>query len=259
MKFEKQFQLRYFEMNSHGEASPTTILTLLEETAADHCLAIGYGLYDLMEKYNIGWVLLSGYMEMERYPKYKEKITIQTWLSLYKLIRGIRENIILGEDGKIIGRAKGQWLFYDVKRKRAIKIFEDIHDKWGCIPEESVIHDISRRPENIESAKYTETFKVKHYDMDSNQHVNNIRYLQWLLETIPQDTEKEYFLHSIEGHFIGEAHYNATLKSLTNPLAADKQYTNRENSLRSYIHAVRDTKTDTTYATAITHWKLRER
>ena len=36
--FEKQFELRYFEMNKFGEASSTAILTLLEETAADHCL-----------------------------------------------------------------------------------------------------------------------------------------------------------------------------------------------------------------------------
>jgi len=35
--FDKQFELRYFEMNKIGLASPTIILALLEETAADHC------------------------------------------------------------------------------------------------------------------------------------------------------------------------------------------------------------------------------
>ena len=80
--FEKQFDLRYFEMNEFGEASPTTILTLLEEAAADHCLSIKQSLFDLFNQ-NIGWVLLSGYMQMERYPLYKEKITIRTWLSKY--------------------------------------------------------------------------------------------------------------------------------------------------------------------------------
>ena len=65
--FKKQYELRYFEMNQYGEASPLTILTLLEEAAADHCLSIEYGLYDLMQQ-DIGWVLLGGYMQMERYP-----------------------------------------------------------------------------------------------------------------------------------------------------------------------------------------------
>ena len=48
--FEKVFDLRYFEMDKFGEASPTTILTLLEETAADHCYSIGHSLYDLLEQ-----------------------------------------------------------------------------------------------------------------------------------------------------------------------------------------------------------------
>ncbi|HEX6982626.1 MAG TPA: acyl-ACP thioesterase domain-containing protein [Balneolaceae bacterium] len=127
--FEKQFDLRYFEMGQDGEASPVTILTLLEEAAADHCLAIGHSLYDLLEK-GIGWVLLSGRMIMERYPEYKEKITIGTWLSNIKTFRGIRENIIFDEQGEIIGKAKGLWLFFDIKKRRPARIFDDILKKW---------------------------------------------------------------------------------------------------------------------------------
>ena len=95
--FKRNYNLRYFEMNKHGMASPVTILTLLEETAAEHCLNIGYSLYDL-EKQNIGWVLTSGVIEMLRYPKYKENITVLTWLSKYTLVRGYRQNLILDED-----------------------------------------------------------------------------------------------------------------------------------------------------------------
>ncbi len=48
--FEKQYQLRYLGVNQYGEASPVTILKLLEETAADHCSSTNYNLYDLMKK-----------------------------------------------------------------------------------------------------------------------------------------------------------------------------------------------------------------
>jgi acyl-ACP thioesterase len=65
-------------------------------------------------------------MQMERYPFYKENITIRTWLSKYTTVRAIRENIIFDEQGNIIGRAKGLWLFFDIKRRRPIKISNDI-------------------------------------------------------------------------------------------------------------------------------------
>jgi len=211
--FEKQFNLRYFEMDQYGCASPTTILTLLEETAAEHCLSIGQSLYNLFNQ-NIGWVLLSGYMQMERYPLYKEKITIKTWLSKYTSIRGSRENIISDERGDIIGRAKGLWLFFDIKRRKPVKIFDDIQEKWSCFPEESIKHDINTKIEKIESAQHKKSFQVHRYDIDSNNHVNNLRYLQWLMETIPDAIMDNYFMHSIDGRFISEAQLGHKIDSL---------------------------------------------
>ncbi|MCL2374863.1 MAG: hypothetical protein FWC65_06440, partial [Treponema sp.] len=57
--FDRNFELKYFDMNRYGEASPVTMLKLLEETAAEHCHSIDYCLYNL-ERQNIGWVLVSG-------------------------------------------------------------------------------------------------------------------------------------------------------------------------------------------------------
>lgn len=233
-------------MNKFGEASPITILILLEETAADHCLSINHSLYDLI-KQDIGWVLLTGYMQIDRYPCYKEKITIKTWLSRYKTIRGIRENIIYDEKGKMIGKAKGQWLFYDIKRKRPVKIFDDIQRKWSSSPEESVKHDIYKKIEAIDTAKYTSKFNINKYDLDTNGHVNNIRYLQWLLETIPEETIDNYYLYSIDGRFMSEAHYGHNIISLTNP----------DDKPNSFVHTIMDNKKKNIYATATTKWNKR--
>ncbi|MCF8255503.1 MAG: acyl-ACP thioesterase, partial [Bacteroidia bacterium] len=126
--FEKTFELRYFEMNKHGMASAATMLTLLEETASDHCCEIGYGLFDLL-KNKVGWVLLSGYLEIYRYPQHKEKITIKTWLSTYTEIKGIRENLVYDEKGQIIARGKGLWVFFDINKRRPTRIFKDIIER----------------------------------------------------------------------------------------------------------------------------------
>ena len=83
--FEQQFKIRYFETNKYRRATPISILTLLEETAASHILESGYSIYDLL-KINIGWVLISGFIEMKNYPKYKENIIIKTWISSYTKI-----------------------------------------------------------------------------------------------------------------------------------------------------------------------------
>ena len=242
--FDKEFELRYFEMDKSGKASSITMLTLLQETAAEHCYSIGHSLLSLMSQ-NLGWVLLSGTMVMNRYPKYKEKIIIRTWLSKYQSIRGIRENIIYDADYNIIGRAKGLWIFFDIEKRRPIKIPNYFKEAWLSCEKRSLEHDISTKINAINTAEYIKKFKVNIYDTDTNGHVNNIRYLQWLVESLPEEITDNYYLHSIDGRFLSEAKYGDVIVSLTNK----GDYEN------TFIHAIHVEGKGNICATAKTTWK----
>lgn len=245
--FDKQFELRYFEMNELGIASPTTMLTLLEETAAEHCYSINHSLYQLADQ-NVGWVLISGVLQMERYPRYKEKITIRTWLSNYTIIKGHRENLIYDEQGVIIGRARGLWIFFDINRRRPVQIFKDIIEKWSFCNVESIDHDISKKIKSVDSPEYELKFRIHKYDTDMIKHVNNIRYLQWAIESIPDNIIDEYYLHSLDGRFISEAHYGQTVISLTKNDSSD-------SNDESFIHSIRIEGTNEVCATAKSIWR----
>ena len=242
--FDKQFELRYFEMNKLGFATPTIILALLEETAADHCYAINYGLFDLLKK-NVGWVLVSGIIRMNRYPNYKEKITIRTWLSSYSEIKGYRENIIFDEKQNIIGTAKGLWVFFDIEKRKPLAIFNNIKEKWSVNNQESIIHNIKKKIATLDTASYIKQFTVNRFNTDTNKHVNNISYLQWLMESIPDDIIDNYFLQEIDGRFIAEAQYGDTVLSLTKKLITDN----------SFVHTIKIAGSDKVCATAKTLWR----
>jgi medium-chain acyl-[acyl-carrier-protein] hydrolase len=242
--FDKQFELRYFEMNGLGLATPTIILALLEETAADHCYSINHSLFDLNKK-NVGWVLVSGILQIDRYPSYKEKITIRTWLSSYSSIKGYRENIIFDKKRNIIGRAKGLWVFFDIEKRKPIPIFNDIKEKWPYHSEESIVKNIKKKIETTHTASYIKKFKVNRYDTDMNKHVNNIRYLQWVIESMPEDIVDNYHLHIIDGRFISEAKYGDSVLSLTNINTEDN----------SFIHTIKIEGSNKVCGSAKTFWR----
>jgi acyl-ACP thioesterase len=242
--FDKQFELRYFEMNKSGVATPAIMLGLLEETAADHCYSIDHSLFDLVKK-NVGWVLVSGMLQIDRYPNYKEKITIRTWLSSYSSIKGYRENIIFDENQNIIGRAKGLWVFFDIEKRRPTPIFNDIKEKWSFFNEDSININIKKKIIPVDNADYTNQFRVNRFDTDMNKHVNNIRYLQWVIESIPEDIADNYFLHKIDGRFIAEAQFGDTVLSLTNEL----------DTKNAFHHTIKTEGSDKVCATATTLWK----
>ena len=242
--FDKKFELRYSEMDKSGDASPTTILTLLEETAAEHCYSIDNSLYDLKEQ-DIGWVLLSGIIQMDRYPTYKEKIIIRTWMSSYSFIRGIRENIIYDAKDNIIGRAKGLWVFFDIKKRRPVKIFDDIKEKWSYCNEESIKHNIAINLEANDSEGYIKKYDVNRSDIDMYKHLNNIRYLQWVIDSIDEDIVDNCYLGSIEGRFVAEAKDGETIMSLTKKDINDN----------SFDHIIKIPDSNKVCATAKTFWK----
>lgn len=250
--FDKQFELRYFEMNELGIASPTTILTLLEEAAAEHCHSIDYSLYQLAEM-NIGWVLVSGVMQMIRYPRYKDKITIRTWLSKYSTIKGFRENIIYDEQENIIGRSRGLWIFFDINRRRPVQILDDIMQKWSSITDKSIDYDITKKIKLFEDSEsdYVLKFQVFKFDTDMIQHVNNIRYLQWAIESVPDEIIDNYYLHSIDGRFIAEANYGQTIISMTKNDYSDLTALTD----RAFIHLIKIEGLNTICATAKTVWR----
>jgi acyl-ACP thioesterase len=208
--FDKKYELRYFEMNKYGMATPTAILTLLEETAAEHSHNIGYSLYNL-ERQNIGWVLISGAIDMLRYPAYKENITIRTWASKYTLLKGFRENLIIDDSGEIIGKAKGVWVFYDIEKKKPVPIFDEIKSKWGVNQEVSQEIDTDRI-KIIDDGERPLEYAVYKSDVDNYKHVNNIRYFHWLIESLPDEISDNYILKKVTAKFYSDAKYGEKIQ-----------------------------------------------
>jgi len=239
---DKQYELRYFEMDRHGVVSPTTILTLLEETAAEHCYNIDYSLYNL-ERQNIGWVLISGAIDMIRYPGYKESIAIRTWISKYTLLRGYRENLVFDGSGAVIGRAKGIWVFYDIEKKKPIPIFDEIKSRWGSNREVSMDVDEDTIKIINDDEGHQLEYDVRKLDVDSNKHVNNIRYYHWLVESLPDDITNEYVLKKVNAKFYSEANYGEKIRvhvrhNLGESVFSHTMRSNLDNRLLAAAHTI---------------------
>jgi len=241
--FDKKFELKYFDMNKYGEASPVTILTLLEETAAEHSHNIDYCLYTL-ERRNIGWVLISGIIDMKRYPKYKENIVIRTWISKYSLVKGHRENIIFDDSGNVIGKAKGIWAFYDIEKRKPVPIIDEIKLKWGINQEISGDVDLDLI-KVLNDGEHQQEYDIYRSDVDNNKHVNNIRYFHWLLESLPDDVLDNYYLKRINARFFSEANLGEKIRV----------YNKNETEQQIFLHTMRSNINNRLLAAAHTIWE----
>ena len=56
-------------------------------------------------------------------------------------------------------------------------------------------------------------FLVRRSDIDTNGHVNNSNYLQWMLEVVPEDIYQNDHLASLEIQYKKETTYGSSIRS----------------------------------------------
>ena len=238
----KKYEIWYKEVNDRQEATPVAILNFVEETAADHCAHIGKNVYEL-QKEGIGWVLYAGYFHMDHYPRYREKITIETWILKFKGFRGYREYRILSEDDKFYGGFRGLWLYFDLEKRRPIPVDKIYYKQWAIRNETAINCEITPLKNRIEEPDFVKSCAVQRSDIDSNNHVNNVCYMQWLMESIPDELYNKARMEYIQGTFLKETFYNRHVDSECKILSPNE-----------LIHTVTEKEQGTLLATAKTTW-----
>jgi medium-chain acyl-[acyl-carrier-protein] hydrolase len=209
----RNYRLRYYEMDERGEATPVAILNLLEETAFSHCEETGWDVFRLVSE-GYGWVLLRGGLRMYRYPAYRDDFRVESWCSGTKGFYGTREYRISDGEGGLLGFARSLWLFYSLERRRPVPVLGDIVSAWK--PGGPAAGDLGLDEVEAPAAAALDeerSFAVRLADIDTNGHVNNVNYLAWALESIPEDLRAGRFLSLLRGQFKREVTYGSTVRA----------------------------------------------
>ncbi len=229
--YRMEFMVHYHEVNPKEQATPLTLLYYLEDAAIAHSESVGYGLSQVKVE-GLAWVLNRWHLQMEQYPLLGEKVIIETWPSSFERFYGRREFLIRNMNQEIIGRATSLWIFYNVATKRPSRISSEFGEVYGLDPVRAI--DDSFEPlQGLETgtgagtraekgtevgvgARTTEgaqEFSVRRSDIDTNGHVNNANYLQWMLEVVPHDIYRNNQLASLEIQYKKETTYGSSIRS----------------------------------------------
>lgn len=206
-RISRDFTPRYAEMDDDGVTTPVAMMGLFEETAVAHCDEAGWDVYRLRRE-GYGWMMLEGGFSMLRYPRHKELFTIETWMTGARLFYGHRGFEVQSSTGETIGKAWSLWVFYDLARGRPAPVLPEILESWRPDPAHRPARRAEPDPAGGQAAALERSalaaFDARALDIDTNGHVNNVRYLEWALEALPRDFRDGHRLVSVEGRFVNQ-------------------------------------------------------
>ncbi len=193
------YKIASFMLNLQGRAGPFSIVNLIQDIGWLHAIRLG-----IRQPKNLGWVFTRQVLTLQRYPVWHEELTIRTWLRapgkdpfLYR-----DYELFIGEQK--IGQCTSTFAVMDLQlRKLAPQDWSQYPDVWrheACL---------TAKPGKIElpvDVKDLIVLQVRNSDIDSNNHVNNTRYAQWILDAVPiQLLRSPIQVSKYEINFLAEA------------------------------------------------------
>ena len=214
--WSQEFVVRQYHLDFQGRIAPTYLCRMLQEAATHHAESLNLS-SERLRKDGLTWVLSKFHLKMEgnpKWPKWNEKIRVETWRSGIERIFVLRDYRVLNSDGEVLGIATSFWAILDIKERRPVMIPASVLEQ---IPAEQHRIFESKMGKIVQKSRedHKKTFQVGQRDLDDNQHTNNVSYISWALEAVPQNVWSQRRLTELEIIYRIETFFGDPIVSLT--------------------------------------------
>ncbi len=200
--FEKEYRVHIYETGIDGVLRIDALMNYFEELALLQSEAEGVGL-EYYRKHGVIWLLHGFDIRFVHPPAFNDRIVVRTIPSSVYRFMGFRNYRVLDTDERELATANSSWIFLDTNKKRPIRVDENMKRAYGHqgTPEERMHMD---EIPSLSGADYMASFRVLTADIDINQHVNNVVYVKWALESIPHSIHKTHRMDRLQVQWLKE-------------------------------------------------------
>ncbi len=200
--YEQIFPIYSYMVDVNQYLTLPNLMSFMQEVAWAHSNNNDVGWHFLQSK-NMFWALVRLYIEIERMPCWNESLRLKTWGRPMELISYPREFVGFDANNNCILKATSSWVILDKDDFKPQKI--DIERT------PAILHDEIVLQKRISKIPHLELYEPKNYhsvlfsDIDMNKHVNNTRYLNWILDEYGFEFLQTHRIVSCNIHFMSQA------------------------------------------------------
>ncbi len=241
IKYKESFRIGSFDTDLNGKVKLTSICNYLQEIAGNHVDLIHQGVDELKAKH-MTWVLSRLKIKIYQFPVWKDKIDIETWSIGTDGLFGNREFEISNSKGETIAIASSSWLVINTLNKRPVRP-QKIAEKIPFNSTDRLFENNLKKLQIDEDLFPKEDILIHYSDIDINQHVNNVKYIKWIIDSCPLELLTHKEIEQLEINFLHETKLEDELKIF---------HSNRTD--QSEI-ALKNINTNKEHCRAIINWK----
>jgi acyl-ACP thioesterase len=199
--YDKVWEINFLQCAPNGRLNYTDLCHLLQLTAAEHAESGGISFTD-MQEFNQAWVLSRMRIEIDTLPKWRDIITIKTWIVSLDNSRSTRVLEVYNHGKKIIS-CETFWVVINTKIRRPENLALP-HEHFQKYPERFATQERVKKIKIPQDSKSVGQHKVVFSDLDVVNHVNNVKYLEWCLDCVSTKLLLDHTFKSLDLNFLNE-------------------------------------------------------
>ena len=175
----------YGDIGLDGRLSHKGALRLLQEAAAIASQQCGYGLLNA-EETGVCWILTGWRIRLLERPLWNTPLTVETWPRTMEGFLSDRDFRILSGDTPV-ALATSRWCLVNARTGRVTRVTEAVRSAYTLDPLAMFSENLHTNGKSGETAAEGFSCTVGRRDIDTNRHVNNLHYLDYALEALPEE------------------------------------------------------------------------
>lgn len=179
-----------------------SIFNYVQEAASNSAENLGWG-YDALNKHGLFWVLTRASIQLKHTLYSGNQIEIETWPKGLEGIFARRDSRIYNHEKKVICNATSTWLMIDKQTGRPVKTHEWL-SKFDFNDEEEAIPFTAPKIIGTNTSEKVYEKQIRYMDIDVNQHVNNVRYVGYILDCFTPAQFEENRIISFQINYLNE-------------------------------------------------------
>lgn len=185
-------------------ASASAIVNYMLNVAGRDAHNKGFGV-EVLQDSSFTWVLLRFCVEIDYRPEQYEDIEIDTWISDFNRLTSTR-NFRMRIGDRVIASGVSQWCVLNMETRQSVdmSMMKEAHDRF-IVAEPSPIA-VPVRLRAIE-AEASISHPVVYSDIDFNRHMNTLRYVDLIFDTLPLEQFEKGDAMRLDINFLAEARY----------------------------------------------------
>ena len=199
--FSKDWEINFTQCTPNGYLKYTDLCNMLQLTAATHSEIGGISFVD-MQVFNQAWVMSRMRLEIIALPKWKDIVTVKTWINTLENSRSVRAFEMYVNGKKMIG-SETYWAVFNTKTRRPEALALP-YDHFELYPENRATEKPFSKINITDDKEVIFEKTVVLSDLDIVNHVNNVKYLEWCLDYVDETIILNQNIESLEMNFLKE-------------------------------------------------------